>query len=182
MKYSFDLCEKVPRDASARELDKSNAAPVNSALHEAKPQDTQEKSLVKRDVQLSNDQANVEYKLVESDKKETLAKEDTSVSKATGNETNSQEKELGGSKNKELSESVQHTLDERSLFGSKNRTVIEDSHKMEASVKIRDLKSNRKLKGKHVSSHSSKSFRTLFSKQNPRRSRRNNLKVSNVEL
>ena len=180
VKYSFDLCAKVPRDASVREAGKPNEARVDSALSEVKQQDTQEKSLVKRDVQLSHDQANVEYKLVESDEKEAVAKEEMSVSKTTGNQTNLQEKELDGSKNKELSESVQHTH-ERTLFGSKNRTVVEDSHKMEASVKIRDLKSNGKLKGRHVSSLSSKSFRTFLSKQNPRRSRRSSLQVRSVE-
>lgn len=182
VKYSFDLCAKVPRDASVREAGKPNKAHVDSALNEVKQQDTQEKSIIKRDVQLSHDQANVEYKLVESDKKEAIAKEDISVSKTPGNQTNSQEKGLDGSKNKELSGSVQHTLGERTLFGSKNRTVKEDSHKMESSVKIRDLKSNGKLKGRHVSSLSSKSFRTFLSKQNPRRSRRSNLQVRSVEL
>ena len=178
----FSSCTKVPSDAVVRQVDNKDSAQVDTSLNEAKPQqDTQEKSLVKRD--LSHDLANEHDKLEESDKAVEIARNDDAALQTAKNQTNSQHKEFDGPANKDISESVQHSLDKRTFHGISNKTVAEESHKVDVreSIKIRDLKSNKKLKGKRSSSLSSKSFRTFLSKQSSRRSRRSTLQVRNSQ-
>jgi len=162
--------DKVQSDAALRQEGFKDPAQVPAQ------QDTQEKTLVKRDLHLSRDSENVDNKPEESDKTTGIESKDSTVSQAAGNQTYTLEKESNAPANKDISESVQHhSLDKRTLLGNNNKTAVEESHKVVNSIKIRDLKSNQKLKGKRVSSLSSKSFRTFLSKQHSKRSRRSNL-------
>lgn len=169
------LCIKVQSDAALRQEGVKDPAQVPAE------QDTQEKTLVKRDLHLSRHSENVDNKPEESDKTTGIESKDSTVSQTAGNQTYTLEKESNAPANKDISESVQHdSLDKRTLLGNNNKTAVEESHKVVNSIKIRDLKSNQKLKGKRVSSLSSKSFRTFLSKQHSKRSRRSNLQVRNI--
>lgn len=170
------MCTKVSSDASLRQTAEKDTAHVDPGLNEAKPeQDTPEKSLVKRDVR---DLANGDYKLEESDKRDRTAREHIGVSKMSENQTHPVEKDV--LQRKQLSHSSQLSRDGRTSLESNNKTAaIEDRHEVENGIKIRDLKSSRKLKVKHIVA--SKSFRTFLSKQNLRKSRRSNLQVGSFE-
>lgn len=143
--------------------------------NEVKPQqDIQDKSLVKRDLQQSQD---LENKLEDSDKSVGILQNEN-VSQNGGNQTNLQDREVNDQVSKDLPQSKEYSLDERTLLGNHSKPLLEKSPKVGESIKIRDLKSNVRPKGKQTSSLSSRSVKSFLSKQRSKRSR-SRLQVTN---
>ena len=178
MKHVSYPCTKVPSDTAV--IQTKSTAQGDSALNEANPQqDTLEKTLVKRDLQLSHDPSNADVKLKAEADKAMGVERNGIVSHTAGNQSISREKENEDAGNKDLDEPLQQSLDERTSLGN-NKTTIEEKQIVEHSIKIRDLKSKQILKGKHSSPLSSKTFKTFLSKRSSRRSKRSHLQVSNT--
>lgn len=147
--------------------------------NQVKPQqDIQDKSLVKRDLQQSQDYIHLENKLEDSDKSVGILQNDNIVSQNGGNQTNIQDKEVNNQVSKDLPQSKEYSLDERTLHGNHSKPLSEKSPKVGESIKIRDLKSNVRPKGKQTSSLSSRSVKSFLSKQRSKRSR-SRLQVTN---
>ena len=179
MKYFSYPCTKVPSDTAV--IQTKDTAQGDSALNEANPQqDTLEKTLVKRGLQLSHDPSNADVKLKAEADKAMGVERNGIVSQTPGNQSISREKENEEAGNKDLDEPLQQSLDERTSLGNNNKTTIEEKQIVERSIKIRDLKSKQILKGKHSSPLSSKTFKTFLSKRSSRRSKRSHLQVSNT--
>ncbi|XP_078347510.1 solute carrier family 38 member 10-like isoform X2 [Oculina patagonica] len=160
--------DKVPGDAAAKETDSKDPVKVDVVSNEVKPQqDIQDKSLVKRDLQQSQD---LENKLEDSDKSVGILQNEN-VSQNGGNQTNLQDREVNDQVSKDLPQSKEYSLDERTLLGNHSKPLLEKSPKVGESIKIRDLKSNVRPKGKQTSSLSSRSVKSFLSKQRSKRSR-----------
>lgn len=134
--------------------------------NEVKPQqDIQEKSLVKRDLKLSQD------KQEDADKSVAILRNDDVVSQNSENQTNLQIKEKSNQVGKDFPQSKEYGLDDRTLLGNHSEPLSEKSPKLGESIKIRDLKSNVRQKEKQTSSLSSSSIKSFISKQRSKRSR-----------
>ena len=152
--------------------DGRDAEQDDPALHKDKPQDGQEKSLVKRGLQ-SRDSTSLGNSKVESEKS-VEARKSQDVSHKAVNQSDSHK--MG------KPESLPNPLSTRTSLGINNRTAVKEGYEVMNSIKMRDLKSNSKLNGKQSSSLSSKSFKTLLSKSSSRRTKRSSLQVVNGVL
>ena len=121
-------------------------------------------------MQLSPDYAPVDNKL-------EILRNDNIVSHNSGNQTSLQDKEVSHQVSKDLPESREHSIDERTNSNHSN-PLADESPKVEESIKIRDLKSNVRENVRQTSSLSSRSMKSFLSKQKLKRSRRSRLQVS----
>ena len=167
--YVFNQCIKVPGDVAVKEADSKDSADVSN---EVKPQqDNEEKSLVKREVQLSPDYVPVENKL------KILTNDNVVVSHNSANQTNLQDKEVSRQVGEDLPKSREHYFDKQTNSNHSN-SLADEGPKVEESIKIRDLKSNVKETVRQPSSLSSRSMKSFLSKQKSKHSRRSRLQVS----
>ena len=149
-------------------LDSKDSA--NDLANEVRSQEhDQEKSLAKRDLQLSPDHVPVDNKL-------EMLRNYNVVSHNIGNQTNLQD-EVRRQVSQDLPESRGHSFDKQTNSNNSN-PLGDESPKVEESIKIRDLKSNVREGVRQTSSLSSRSMKSFLSKQKIKRSRRSRLQVS----
>ncbi|XP_020609576.1 uncharacterized protein LOC110048128, partial [Orbicella faveolata] len=164
--HVFNPCIKVPGDVAVKEADSKDSA--SDLSNEVKPrEDDQERSLVKRELQLSSDYVSVENK-------PGILRNDNVDSHNSGNQTNLQDKEVSRQVSKDLPESREHSFDKQTNSNNSN-PLPDESPKKEESIKIRDLKSNVRESVRQTSSLSSRSMKSFLSKQKSKRSKRSRL-------
>ncbi|PFX19763.1 putative sodium-coupled neutral amino acid transporter 10 isoform X2 [Stylophora pistillata] len=163
----LEQTNKVPTDAS-KESDSEDSAKVNHVLNEAKSsQNVQDKTLVKRELELSQ---NLEIK--GEKRQDNMRNDDIIVLQQNGNQTNLQDKGVSNQVNQDTLESRDYSPRERVLAANHSMPLTEETPKEEDTVKIRDLKSNSRPVEKRSSPISSRSMKSFLSKQRSRRPRR----------
>lgn len=163
----LEQTNKVPTDAS-KESDSKDSAKVNHVLNEAKSsQNVQDKTLVKRELELSQ---NLEIK--GEKRQDNMRNDDIIVLQQNGNQTNLQDKGVSNQVNQDTLESRDYSPRERVLAANHSMPLTEETPKEEDTVKIRDLKSNSRPVEKRSSPISSRSMKSFLSKQRSRHPRR----------
>ena len=179
----FNPHTKVPGDVAAVESDAKDSAKAGIVSNGIKPQQRiEEKSLVKRELELSRRLPNVENKVEDLEKSVGIIKNDNIiVSQQNGNQSNLQDKEVGNQVNQDIP-SKEYSPDERALLANHSKPVGEETPKVEDTIKIRDLKSNSRPKEKQSSSLSSRSMKSFLSKQRSKRAKRSQPQVTYLFL
>lgn len=169
----LEQTDKVPGDVAAVESDAKDSAKADIVSNGIKPQQRiEEKSLVKRELELSRSLPNVEKKVEDLEKSVGIIKNDNViVSQQNGNQSNLQDKEVGNKVNQDVP-SKEYSPDQRALLANHSKPVGEETPKVEDTIKIRDLKSNSRPKEKQSSSLSSRSMKSFLSKQRSKRAKR----------